>query len=295
MCKGYMRLSREFMDFEDYFSERFTRMQAFIDLCFLASYKNRYTLIRGNKVEIKPGQVSESEESLAQRWQWSRNTVRRYLSDLEKLGYIEQQKSRVITLITIKKGLIVEQQIEQQIEQQNEQQIEQPLIKNNKVEKENNKEEKENSKKEKDELFEECWVAYRRKGSKKKASEYWKKLSDDERADVLPHIKTYVSSRELQYQKDFERYLRDKVFKDAIIKGNETLYDPSRFTETEYRPVADGIFLYWDEKNKRLIFNGDIEHLVDGYTDDNRPNGATAAWGMYSWRWNSLEKKWIKQ
>ena len=149
MCKGYMRLSREFMDFEDYFSERFTRMQAFIDLCFLASYKNRYTLIRGNKVEIKPGQVSESEESLAQRWQWSRNTVRRYLSDLEKLGYIEQQKSRVITLITIKKGLIVEQQIEQQIEQQNEQQIEQPLIKNNKVEKENNKEEKENSKKKK--------------------------------------------------------------------------------------------------------------------------------------------------
>ena len=56
------------------------------------------------------------------------------------------------------------------------------------------------------ELFEECWVAYNRKGSKKKSLEYWKKLTDVEKQNVMPHIKAYVSTRELQYQKDFERF-----------------------------------------------------------------------------------------
>lgn len=294
MTKGFMKLSREILDFEEYFSERFTRMQAFIDLCFLASYKDRTTTIRGIKVDIKPCQVCESEESLAMRWKWSRNTVRKFLSDIEKVGYIEQQKSRVITLITIKIGLVSEQQNEQQNEQQIEQQIEQLLIKNNKENKDNNIEEKEKYKKEKDELFEQCWILYNRKGSKKKALEQWKKLNDDDRQLVMPHVKHYVGSRERQYQKDFERYLRDKTFGEVVIKGNQTIYDPERMTNDEYRPTCDGIFQYWDEKNRRLIFNGDINNLSDGYDSENRPDGAKVAWGMYEWIWSKEQRRWIK-
>ena len=40
-----------------------------------------------------------------------------------------------------------------------------------------------------DELFETCWVAYRRKGKKGKAKPYWDKLTKSEKDSVLQHIK----------------------------------------------------------------------------------------------------------
>ena len=158
------------------------------------------------------------------------------------------------------------------------------------------KKKKEKIKKEKDEKFEECWLAYNRKGSKSKSLEYWNKLSDEEKSLVLPHIKVYVSSRERVYQKDFERYLRDKIFKTIIVKGNDTIYDPEQFTDTkEYRPITDGIFQVWNAERKCLLFNGFVDQLNDGYTSDNRPNGAKIANGMYEWVWSSQTKQWVKQ
>lgn len=303
MDSGFIMLSRDILEDEMYFSERFTRMQAFIDLCFLANFKERSFYKRGIKVDIKTGQLAKSEEELAERWRWSRNTVRKFLSELQESGRIEQQKSRLITVITIKNGLVVEQQIEQQ----NEQQIEQlPRIKNNKDNKDNKedvdievveeKKEKEKVKKEKDEKFEECWLAYSRKGSKAKSLEYWNKLSDADKELVLPHIKAYVSSREKRYQKDFERYLRDKIFKNIVVKGNDTIYDPERLSSPdEYRPIADGVFLVWNDDRKCLLFNGYIDQLNDGYTPENRPDGAKVASGMYEWIWSGITKEWVKQ
>lgn len=294
MDNGFIMLSRDILEDEMYFSERFTRMQAFIDLCFLANFKERSFYKRGIKVDIKTGQLAKSEEELAERWRWSRNTVRKFLSELQKSGRIEQQKSRLITVITIKNGLIVEQQNEQQIEQL-------PRIKNNKDNKEDievveEKKKKEKIKKEKDEKFEECWLAYNRKGAKAKAFEYWQKLSDKEKEQVLPHIKVYVSSRERVYQKDFERYLRDKIFKTIIVKGNDTIYDPEQFTDAkEYRPITDGIFQVWNADRKCLLFNGFVDQLNDGYTSDNRPDGAKIASGLYEWIWSSQTKEWVKQ
>ena len=113
MDNGFIMLSRDILEDEMYFSERFTRMQAFIDLCFLANFKERSFYKRGIKVDIKTGQLAKSEDELAERWRWSRNTVRKFLSELQESGRIEQQKSRLITVITIKNGLVVEQQIEQ--------------------------------------------------------------------------------------------------------------------------------------------------------------------------------------
>lgn len=152
-----------------------------------------------------------------------------------------------------------------------------------------------NTKKEKaDELFEECWVTYKRKGSKKKSREYWNKLSQREKEQVLPHIKAYAQSREIQYQKDFERYLRDKTFKTIVFLNNAVLYDPTRQSIKEYMPQGRGI--YYDENTKSYMciepFYGEI---YDGYTNDNRPDGArislnngrgTITWSANTHRWN---------
>lgn len=146
------------------------------------------------------------------------------------------------------------------------------------------------------ELFEECWVAYRRKGSKKKAFDYWKKLSDKEKPLVIKHIVPYVTSRELRFQKDFERYLRDKVFLTVVFQGNKIIYDPMVGVSDAYMPATDGA-IKWNEANKCYIYIGMFfGYIPDGYTDDNRPNHARImlnnGGGMLTW--NSESKKWNK-
>ena len=84
-------------------SEPFTRGQAWVDLFGLAQHDESFVRIRGIKIDLKRGQMAYSQLTLALRWKWSRNKVRRYLNELEKEGNIEQQNNEVTTLITIKK------------------------------------------------------------------------------------------------------------------------------------------------------------------------------------------------
>lgn len=156
-------------------------------------------------------------------------------------------------------------------------------------------EERDKSLSKKDELFEECWIAYRRKGSKAKSKTYWNKLSNEERKRVLQHIKSYVSVRDLSYQKDFERYLRDKIFDTVIVNGNQIVYDPNCETDLEYHPYGNTSIM-WNEQYKCYSYIGYFDGtLCDGYTDDNRPDGAFVrlnnARGTITW--SKDEKKWI--
>lgn len=94
-----------------------------------------------------------------------------------------------------------------------------------------NKEERDKSlskKEKKDELFEQCWKEYRRKGSKAQAKVQWAKLKTEDRNTILQHIQAYVSTRELQYQKDFERYLKQRLFDTIVISNDKVVYDPSK-------------------------------------------------------------------
>lgn len=148
----------------------------------------------------------------------------------------------------------------------------------------------------KDELFETCWLAYRRKGKKGKAYLYWKKLTDVEKQSVLPHIKAYVQAKELQYQQDFERYLRDKTFQSTVISRNSVIYDPTRLLSNEYTPICEGA-LNWNDYYNTYIYVGMFYgHVSDGYTDDNRPNGAKIMLGNGGGFivWNSETKIWDK-
>lgn len=153
-------------------------------------------------------------------------------------------------------------------------------------------------------VFEECWVAYKRKGSKKKSLEYWKKLTDTEKQNVLPHIKAYVSTRDLQYQKDFERYLRDKIFQTVVFSGNNVVYDPTKLGKGEsasnvYMPSGN-FSIMWDDRANAYIYIGyynDSMGIADGYTNDNRPDGATIILnnGRGTIIWSKEQKKWIRK
>lgn len=74
--------------------------------------------------------------------------------------------------------------------------------------------------------FEDAYLAYRRKGSKANAYKMWVKLTDEEKVMVATHIPHYVSTREVQYQKDFERYLRDRIFESVVYFKDSVVFDP---------------------------------------------------------------------
>lgn len=153
-------------------------------------------------------------------------------------------------------------------------------------------------KKDRDLLFEECWKLYNRKGSKANSKAYWNKLTTEEMKMAKSHIQAYVQSvSDKKYQKDFQRYLRDKIFKDVVYKGNMIIFDPERenATDNEYRPQLDGFNLHWNEQAKCYISMYDIDMLFDGYNADNRPSSAMVMKNGVRYKWNTQTKKWEVQ
>lgn len=97
--RGWVRLHRKIDENQLWFLEPFTKAQAWIDLFLNANHKDDILNIRGNIISVKRGQIAWSELTMAKRWKWSKNKVRRFLKLLETIQQIEQQKDRYITTI----------------------------------------------------------------------------------------------------------------------------------------------------------------------------------------------------
>jgi len=98
---GWIKLHRKIFENPFYFSEKFTRCQAWIDLLLLANFSDGFFYKRGIKVEVKRGQIGYDLDSLGSRWKWSRGKVERFINDLEIEKQIVRQKTNVTTLITV--------------------------------------------------------------------------------------------------------------------------------------------------------------------------------------------------
>jgi len=123
--EGWIKLHRQILDNEFYFSERFTKIQAWIDLLLLATHKERTVFIRGVEIKLLPGQLCYSQVSLSKRWKWNRRTVVKWLKELSNKKMIHSKKDNITTIITIKKWDLYQgdaQQSAQQNAQQNAQQ-----------------------------------------------------------------------------------------------------------------------------------------------------------------------------
>jgi len=91
--QGWIRLHRQIMEMPEWLAEPFTRGQAWVDLLLLANHETGFIRKRGILIAVDRGQVGYSEESLAERWQWSRGKVRRFLIELERLSRISHKIS----------------------------------------------------------------------------------------------------------------------------------------------------------------------------------------------------------
>ena len=99
--EGWIKLHRKIVDNPYYFSEPFTRSQAWVDLLILANHKVGYFYKRGIKVTVEIGQVGYDLDSLGKRQKWSRGKVERFINELETDKQIVRQKTNVTTLLSI--------------------------------------------------------------------------------------------------------------------------------------------------------------------------------------------------
>jgi DNA-binding transcriptional regulator YhcF (GntR family) len=99
---GWIKLHRQIEEDKFYFSERFTKAQAWIDLLLLAGHTKRTIWIRGIEINLKPGELAYSQLTLAGRWQWNFKTVKKFLNELEKCEKVETRFSNATTVISIK-------------------------------------------------------------------------------------------------------------------------------------------------------------------------------------------------
>ena len=98
---GWVKVHRRIQD-NCYWKEKpFSRGQAWVDLILSANYKAGHIRKRGIMVEIARGQVGASQQTLADRWGWSRGKVIRFLKELETKQQVVQQKTNVTTIITL--------------------------------------------------------------------------------------------------------------------------------------------------------------------------------------------------
>jgi len=103
---SWISIHRKIFDNEFYFLERFTKMQAWIDLLLLANHKRAVVFVRGLEIRLKPGELFHSQDTLAKRWGWNKRTVKGFLtllSNRQMIHYRIENKIGVITIVNWKK------------------------------------------------------------------------------------------------------------------------------------------------------------------------------------------------
>lgn len=111
--------------------------------------------------------------------------------------------------------------------------------------------------------FETFWESYRRKGSKRLAFAEWQKMTDDERGLALAHAPPYCASREKQFQKDAQRYLKFKTYHDEIVNETHasTSTTPTPNSRQSRHIAADELQRDHEERKQRfgLVSTGSME------------------------------------
>ena len=112
------------------------------------------------------------------------------------------------------------------------------------------------------------------KGNKWKATLQWLIKNTKDNFDLIMNGALHTSE---QQQKEYNRIISASSI-DSIHE--------------DYIPELGDVF--WSERNNMYAFIGDISDVYDGYTNENRPNGAKLFQNGYTFVWSSKEKRWIK-
>jgi len=234
--KGWISLHRKICENDLWFLEPFTKAQAWIDLVLNANHKEGVINIRGNIITIKRGQIGWSEITMTERWQWSRNKVRRFLKWLEAKQQIEQQKLYKLTSITT----IInydQYQTEQQTIQQTIQQKDNRRYTNNNVNNDN---------KEYMCSFEDFWKQYPKKVAKKKAKTTYQRLATSKKKEknIMEGLKKYqkkwrTEKTDVKFIPNPITWLNQERWTDDVIISNDPYNKNARANEEKWKQTKE--------------------------------------------------------
>ena len=99
--QGFTQIPNHIFKNANWVESKFDDRLALIDLYNLAQFKDGYVIKKAQYIPLKPGQIGWSQESLAVRWKWSIGKVRRFLTNMQTVGYIDIEATNVSTTITL--------------------------------------------------------------------------------------------------------------------------------------------------------------------------------------------------
>ena len=245
---GWIKLYRQLQECPMWYSERFSKGQAWVDLLLLANHRDKRVLFNGEMITIKRGQYLTSTVKLAEKWGWNRKTVSSYLKGLENEQMITKKTDNKKTLITIENYGVYQgaedtdgQQAGQENGQENGQQITQLTDSRTDTNK-NIKNIKNNiyvqNDAEKDKIkadFEIIYSSYPQKVGKAKGFDYYKgwlvgrvisgdkiKLTNRQIWDAIDKYKKEQEAKETElcYYKNFDTFM-NKAILDYLGMKNE--------------------------------------------------------------------------
>ena len=100
---GWISIHRQITENPLYFAEKFTKIQAWIDILIEYNHKRNMVLIRGNEIWVERGQSANAIATWAKRWKWNWRTVEKFLNYLQKHEMIQYRKDHITTIITVLK------------------------------------------------------------------------------------------------------------------------------------------------------------------------------------------------
>ena len=101
MKDGFFKLQRKLLESDLWLTEPFTKGQAWVDLIGLANFADVEKFDGATIHVYKRGQVVTSYGTLAKRWKWSVNRVRRYMASLERAEMVRTDGTTHGTTITL--------------------------------------------------------------------------------------------------------------------------------------------------------------------------------------------------
>jgi hypothetical protein len=217
--EGWISLHRQIIDNEFYFAERFTKMQAWIDLLLLANHKPTTVFIRGNQIKLTEGQLCYSQLTLSKRWKWNRRTVDNFLSTLQNRNMIHHTKTHLTTIITI-----VQWNEFQKSAQQTAQQMHNRVHTDNNVNNDNKNNTPEKF------SFDTFWRIYDKKVAKEKCQKRWARISNDDKEKIISSLPNYIAATpDKQFRKNPETYLNNKSWEDELPNPQSITATPQNF------------------------------------------------------------------
>lgn len=122
--KGWIKLHRKLQEHWIWNEKRkFSKFESWIYILFQANHQDKKMMINGQLVDVKKGEFVTSEVRLAEKWDWDRKIVRKFLMTLENENMIRKKSTPKYTSITIENW-----ELYQNEEQQKEQEMDKGVI-----------------------------------------------------------------------------------------------------------------------------------------------------------------------